>query len=98
MRPISVDIKKSTKPEKKFMAVFSFEDGKTKTVHFGAAGYSDFTKHKDEARKKRYIERHERHEDWSDPMTPGALSRYILWNLETLQESITDYKVRFKLK
>ncbi len=27
-------------------------------VLFGAAGYSDFTKHKDEDRKQRYISRH----------------------------------------
>jgi len=37
------------------MAVF-YEDGtkirtKKKTTHFGCAGMSDFTKHKDEARK-----------------------------------------------
>ena len=25
-----------------------------KKIYFGAAGYSDFTKHKDEARKQRY--------------------------------------------
>ncbi len=30
-----------------------------KKVYFGAAGYSDFTNHKDEARKQRYIKRHE---------------------------------------
>jgi hypothetical protein len=29
-----------------------------KIVYFGAAGYSDFTIHKDEARKQRYIDRH----------------------------------------
>ena len=29
-----------------------------KTVSFGATGYSDFIKHKDEERKQRYIARH----------------------------------------
>ena len=51
-----VVIKKSTNQKKKYMAVF-YEDGKKiKTTHFGAAGMSDFTKHKDEARKKKIYE------------------------------------------
>ena len=31
-----------------------------KKIYFGAAGYSDFTTHKDEARNHRYIKRHEK--------------------------------------
>ncbi len=46
-----VEIIKSKKPNKKFDAVID----KTKTVSFGAKGYSDFTIHKDEDRKDRYI-------------------------------------------
>ena len=46
--------KKSSNPRKKYDAVI---DGK-KTVSFGATGYSDFTKHKDEERKKNHIDRH----------------------------------------
>ena len=48
------------KSDKKLKAVI---DGK-KTVHFGAAGMSDYTKHKDPERKERYIERHKKNEDW----------------------------------
>ena len=66
-------------------------------VSFGAKNYSDFTKHKDEERKKRYLERHEKNEDWDDPTTPGVLSRWILWNKPTLKASIEDFKKRFKL-
>ena len=37
------EIKKSTKPEKKWMAVFqNNKSGKIKNVHFGATGYLDF--------------------------------------------------------
>ena len=36
----------------------------TKTVHFGAAGMSDYTKHKDDERKQAYIQRHKKNEDW----------------------------------
>ena len=34
------------------MAVFYENDKKIKTTHFGCAGMSDYTKHKDPARKK----------------------------------------------
>jgi len=86
------------------MAVFlNTLNGRTKTVHFGEAGASDFTIHKDEERKDRYITRHggrnhgesSSKEDWTDPTTPGALSRWILWNKPTLEASIRDYKRRF---
>ena len=91
-----VSIKKSTKSGKKMMATFKhITTGRTKTTHFGAAGMSDYTKHKDPQRKQRYIIRHRKRENWKDPMTPGALSLYILWNKPTLKASIADYKKRF---
>lgn len=39
-----------------------------------------------------------KNENWIDPMTAGALSRYILWNPPTLQASTADYARRFGLK
>ena len=53
---MEVIIKKSRKPDKKFDAVI---DGK-KTVSFGAKNYSDYTLHKDDERKTRYINRHKK--------------------------------------
>jgi len=90
-----VIIKKSTNSKKKYMAVFYEGDKKIKTTHFGCAGMSDFTKHKDEARKQRYMNRHKTRENWQDPMSAGSLSRYILWNKPTLRASINDFKKRF---
>jgi len=90
-----VTIKKSTNPKKKYMAIF-YENGKRiKTTHFGCAGMSDYTKHKDKARKQRYMNRHKATENWQKPMSAGSLSRYILWNKPTLRASISDYKKRF---
>lgn len=91
-----VSIKPSSKATKKYDAVFNI-DNKSKTVSFGAKGYSDFTIHKDEVRKQRYLTRHRATEDWSNPITPGSLSRYVLWNKTSLRESIADYKWRFNL-
>lgn len=91
-------IKRSHKKEKKWDAVFEKPDGKTLVVPFGARGMSDFTKHKDVTRRNRYIQRHgHMNEDWTDPTTPGALSRYILWSKPSLKDSIRAYKKRFNL-
>ena len=89
-------LKKSLKPAKKYDAVF-IDDEKEKVVSFGAAGMSDFTIHKDEARKERYLNRHRKNENWDKPDTPGSLSRYILWNKKTLRASVRDFKKRFNL-
>lgn len=96
----SVSITKSDR-DKKFKAVFTNKEGKKKTIHFGAKGMSDYTIHKDEKRKARYLARHNpkvTKENWSVPDTPASLSRWILWNKKSYNESLKDYKKRFKLK
>lgn len=90
-------IRRSHRPEKKFDAVFE-SDGRQKVVPFGQRGYSDFTKHKNVTRRARYLNRHSgMGEHWNKPDTPGALSRWILWNKPTLRGSIRDFKRRFKV-
>jgi hypothetical protein len=90
-------LRRSRNLEKKWDAVFE-KEGKEKVVSFGAKGYSDFTKHKDVTRKARYIKRHSgMGEDWNKPDTPGALSRWILWNKPSLKGSLRDFKKRFSL-
>jgi len=90
-------LRRSRNPEKKWDAVFE-KEGKEKVVSFGAKGYSDFTKHKDVTRKARYIKRHSgMGEHWDKPDTPGALSRWILWNKPSLKGSLRDFKKRFSL-
>lgn len=90
----SVVIKPSTNPKKKLMAEFS---NPKKTIHFGSANMTDFTISKETDRKKRYLARHRKNENWNDPRTAGALSRWILWNLPTRRASISDFKRRFNL-
>lgn len=82
---------------KKYEARFETDQGRSITTHFGATGYSDFTQHKDEDRKERYLKRHQATEDWNDPTSAGALSRWILWNKPTLLGSVRDFKQRFHL-
>jgi hypothetical protein len=93
-----VTIKKDTDGKHKLVATFkNKETGRTKTTHFGAVGYDDFTKTKDVEQKKRYLSRHKKNENWTDPTTAGSLSAYILWNKPTVKASIADYKKHFKL-
>ena len=103
-KPTSVEVKRSTNDEKKLMAVFTYPDERTKTTHFGQRGASDYTKHGEQERMERYLERHgggtttSTKEDWKDPTTAGALSRWILWNKPSLSASFNDFKKRFNLK
>lgn len=92
-----VEIKPSKLKSKKMTAIFYEGNKKLKTINFGAKGYSDYTIHKDAARKKRYIDRHKAREDFENYMTAGSLSRYILWEKPTLKKSIAFYKKRFNL-
>ena len=100
--PISVVITPSTNKKKKYTAVFShMVNGKMKskkTTHFGSAGMSDYTIHKDKKRKELYLKRHAKNEDWNKYMTAGSLSRYILWNKPSYNGSVADFKKRFNLK
>jgi hypothetical protein len=94
---MKVVIKPSKAKGKKFTAIFSKDGKKIKTTHFGAKGMSDFTKHNNEDRKKLYLDRHRKRENWNDFKSAGSLSRYILWNKKTISSSIKDYKRRFNL-
>jgi hypothetical protein len=92
-------------PEKKWDAVFVKDNGKEKIVPVGQKGYNDFLIYnKKEGEKtakvhrQRYLKRHSgMGEHWNKPDTPGALSRWILWNKKTLKASLSDFKRRFKI-
>ena len=88
---MEIIITRSKKKDKKFDAIV---DGK-KTVSFGAAGMSDYTKHKDADRKERYIARHKKKEDWSNPKTAGFYAKHVLWNKSTVQASVADINKKY---
>ena len=86
---------KSDKPNKKYF-IMTIDN---KKIYFGASGYSDFTIHKDEERKQRYINRHKNNEDWtkSGIDTAGFWSRWLLWNKPTIKNSYLDIKEIFNI-
>ena len=82
----------------KYKAVF--DDGKT--TKFGAIGYPDYTMPRsqgghDKERRDRYRARHQKDLSTGDPQRAGFLSMYLLWNKDTIADSLKDYKKRFKL-
>ena len=91
---MEVVITKSTNNKKKFDAIV---DGKK--ISFGQDGASDYTIHKNETRKERYIARHKKNEDWdkSGLKTAGYWSKHLLWNKDTLTKSIDDISKKHNL-
>lgn len=72
----------ASKDNKRLLAIFyDTADGKTKSVKFGmynsAGTYLDTG---DDNKKKNYIARHSKlNENWTNIMSAGGLSRWILW-------------------
>tara|TARA_R100001509_G_scaffold93332_1_gene53965 strand:+ start:94 stop:387 length:294 start_codon:yes stop_codon:yes gene_type:complete len=95
---VKLVVSRSDKKDKKFKAVFTYDDGKTKTTHFGAKGMEDYTTHKDKERRARYRKRHKKDLKTNDYTRAGYLSYYILWGDKTnIRDAVKDYKKRFKL-
>ena len=96
---VFVQLTKSDIKGKKYTAIF-FDDSRTKikTTHFGSAGMSDYTKHKDDERKELYLARHSANEQWNDYMSAGSLAKHILWSKPTISASYNDYIKKFGLK
>jgi hypothetical protein len=91
-----IDIRHADDGVHKYTASFQTEHG-VRDVKFGAFGYQDYTQHGDDLRKKMYLARHKTREHWDNPITPGSLSRYLLWNKPTLRESLKYFKRRFNV-
>ena len=93
---IKLQILKSDNPKKKYKAIFTKDDGKTKTIHFGDSGYDDYITHHDKDRRLLYRKRHEK-DLKGDPMRAGYLSYYLLWGDSTnLQTNINLFKNKFR--
>ena len=95
---VKMVVKKSDKPGKKLMAIFTKDNGRTKTTHFGQATADDYTLTKDKEQRKRYRDRHKKDLKTGDYTRAGYLSYYILWGDSTSRkENIASYKRKFNL-
>ena len=98
MTKTTVYLQKSTRSGKKYMVTIITPTSK-KTVHFGAEGYSDDTKHKDKERMKKYDARHKPRENWgkSGINTAGFWSKWLLWSKPSLSAAKTYTANKFNI-
>lgn len=95
---VKMVVKKSDKPGKKLVAIFTKDNGRTKKTYFGSAGADDYTLTKDKEQRKRYRTRHQKDLQTKDYTRAGYLSYYILWgNSTSRKENISAYKKKFNL-
>tara|TARA_R110000822_G_scaffold81746_1_gene193834 strand:- start:243 stop:542 length:300 start_codon:yes stop_codon:yes gene_type:complete len=97
---VKLVVSKSDRKEKRFKAVFTYEDGKTRTTHFGLKDPKGGTyiDHQDKDIRRRYRARHKRDLKTKDYTRAGFLSYYILWGNKTnLKDAVESYKKRFNL-
>jgi hypothetical protein len=96
-----VSLVRSRASNKRLDAIFVDSKGQqlvTTRVPFGQYQGSTYVDHQDDSKKAAYLKRHRVRENWQDPRTPGALSRWILWNKPSIEESLQDYCKRFKMQ
>lgn len=91
-----INIVKSWKPDKKFVALFEV-DGYSRNVHFGSATSQTYVEGANDLKKANYLKRHSVREDWNNPLTPGSLSRWILWSEPDINDAIKAYKEKFNI-
>ena len=89
-------LQKSTRKDKKWMVIGP--DGTT--IHFGGAGFQDFTEHGDERRKASYLARHEKNENWTKAGidSAGFWARWLLWSKPSLNEAIKYMNTKFDIQ
>jgi hypothetical protein len=96
---VFVQLDKSDREGKKYKAIF-YDDNRKKilSVHFGQAGANDYTRTHDDEAKQRYIERHQKNENWSDPFSAGSLAYHLLWSEKSMAKAYNKYLAKFNLQ
>ena len=81
------------------VAVFVLPNGRQRTVRFGTASNYVSNPRKTARDRAAYIARHRVNENHGDPLTPGALSRWLLWGeSRSLARNTTAFRRRFRLQ
>ena len=103
---MQVILKKDRDGTHKFVAEVPTVGGRSKSVHFGRKGYSDYTKHADPRRMERYLTRHRKRENWTRAgrYTAGFWSRWPLWSRPSFKaalkqtEKVLGQRIIFRVK
>lgn len=92
----SFQIFKSNKKNKKYEVIIFKDNKKLKTLNFGDSRYKDFIEYNKinpelaKDRKRLYLIRHTKNEDYNNFLTPSYWAKNILWNYPTLEQSINS--------
>jgi hypothetical protein len=89
-------VESSNRKGKRYVAIFKFGS----KVHFGQMLGQTYIDHGEESKRVAYIARHSGsgRENWEDPYSPGALSRWLLWgDSPSLEENIRAFRKRFNV-
>ena len=87
-------IEKSNRKGKRFKA--TFKNGKV--IHFGQENGKTYIDEGNKTKRENYLARHKKRENWNDPYSAGALSRWILWgDYTSIDGNIASYKRMFNV-
>ena len=87
-------IKPSTRKDKRYEAIFN----NGKIIHFGLRGGNTYIDHGDKIKRENYIKRHAVNENFSNPYSASALSRYLTWGPTTnLEENHKLFMKKFNI-
>ena len=84
----------SSRKNKRLSVTISSNNGFSKRVHFGQPGAFTFFDGADEAKRNNYVKRHSVREDWSDPLTAGFHSRFVLWSFREKQRKKIEKEIK----
>ena len=93
---ILMSLEPSERLNKKWVAVFKTSYHKNKTVHFGDSRYFDYTQHNNSMRAELYRARH-KNDNINDPLSPGALSWFVLWSSPDFKQGLRNYINHFNI-
>lgn len=86
------------------VVLYNTDTKRLKSIKFGAYGMKDFIIYNKEQgetianeRKRLYIIRHSKNENYNDVTSKGFWSMRLLWNKKTLKESLIDTIKKFKM-
>lgn len=92
-----ISVKRTPGERKEFKAAFILNNGREKLVRFGTSSNFVTNPKKTPADRLAYLARHRKNENWTNYMTPGSLSRWLLWEDRSLNTNVRNFRKRFKI-